>query len=221
MKSRSALSILACLSLPALAFGLTAEEAVKASGVRGGLVVHAECGDPSAGSGQAGALAAEFAAKKSYLVHGLDTKAENVAAARKRFAGLADATRISADRWNGKALPYADNVVNLLVVSGSGVQVSAPEVGRVLAPRGVAVVEGKTDLSDLTDLTDRSQEAGSPGWRPTCCLSPDHMMLWTRTRRERTYSRGKRPGRLPSRKRRSRAGAARCSGRHRGRTAAS
>ena len=85
MRTRTSASALLFIVglLPVVAFGLTAEEAIKASGVRGGLVVHAECGD--------GTLAAELAAKRSYLVHALDMKAENVAAARKRFAGLEDA----------------------------------------------------------------------------------------------------------------------------------
>ena len=186
MRTRTSASALLFIVglLPVVAFGLTAEEAIKASGVRGGLVVHAECGD--------GTLAAELAAKRSYLVHALDMKAENVAAARKRFAGLEDASRVSADHWNGKELPYADGVVNLLVVSrlrqgsggqaGVGFRVSAPEVGRVLAPRGVGMVEGQMDLSDQTDrtdLTDRSQEAGLPGWRVFRKAVPPEIDEWT------------------------------------------
>ena len=50
-----------------------AEKILKATGVKGGLVVHLGCSD--------GKLTAALHAGDSYLVHGLDTEAKNVRAA--------------------------------------------------------------------------------------------------------------------------------------------
>ncbi|MHC4628492.1 MAG: outer membrane protein assembly factor BamB family protein, partial [Planctomycetota bacterium] len=50
--------------------------------------------------------------------------------------------KVSVARFDGEKLPYIDNLVNLLIV-GSGFDVPSSEVDRVLAPYGVAVVNGK------------------------------------------------------------------------------
>jgi hypothetical protein len=61
-----------------------------ASDVQGGLVVHLGCGDPSTGSGQAGAFTAALRTNESFLVQGLGADADNVTAAKKhiRAGGL-------------------------------------------------------------------------------------------------------------------------------------
>ena len=120
----------------------TAKQIIAATGVRGGLVVHVGCGDPSTGSGQAGKLTAALLANDSYLVHGLDTDAANVAKAREHIRKLALYGKVSVDTFDGKHLPYADNLVNLLVADELG-GVTDEEVMRVLAPLGVAYVGGK------------------------------------------------------------------------------
>ena len=117
-----------------------AQEILKATGARGGLVVHLGCGD--------GSLTVALHAGDAYVVHGLDADEKNVEAARKaiRAAGLYGP--VSAEQWTDPArLPYGDNVVNLLVISDSGLQTSErkipeAEVLRVLAPLGVAYARG-------------------------------------------------------------------------------
>jgi len=103
-----------------------------AAGVTGGLVVHVGCGD--------GKLTAALRANPRLVVHGLDA---DVKEARRsiRAAGLYGP--VSAERWSGGALPYVENVVRLLVVTGSGQRVSRTEVLRVLCPGGVAMVAGR------------------------------------------------------------------------------
>jgi len=108
------------------------EELLQSSGVRGGLVVHLGCHD--------GRLTATLCANDSYLVHGLDTDPQNVAEARKRIQGLGLYGRVSIETFDGKRLPYTDNLVNLLVAEDPG-GVSMDEVMRVLVPRGVALVK--------------------------------------------------------------------------------
>ena len=105
-----------------------------ACGVKGGLVVHLGCGD--------GKLTATLRANDSYLVHGLDTDAANIAKAREYIRSLKLYGPVSVDTFDGKHLPYADDLVNLLVADKLG-GVTMAEVMRVLTPRGVAQVGGK------------------------------------------------------------------------------
>jgi hypothetical protein len=68
--------------------------------------------------------------KKSKKAQGLEADAKEVEAARRHIGQLGRYGRVSVDLWNRAArLPYADNLVNLFVVSGP------PSVDRVLACR--------------------------------------------------------------------------------------
>ena len=105
-----------------------AQEALEATGVKGGLIVHVGCG--------AGKLTAALRANDGCLVHGLGRDPANVARAREqlRVSGLYGP--VALDTFDGKHLPYAENLVNLLVAQDPG-QVPMDEVMRVLCPRGV------------------------------------------------------------------------------------
>jgi outer membrane protein assembly factor BamB len=108
-----------------------AKQILEASGVRGGLVVHIACGD--------GQLTAALRAHDSCLVHGLDGDAGAVAAARAYLMSQGVYGKVSVDLFDGKHLPYADSLVNLVVSEAPGA-VSRREIMRVLAPLGVAYV---------------------------------------------------------------------------------
>jgi len=109
----------------------TAKEILQATGVRGGLVVHIGCGS--------GSRTAALRANDSYLVHGLDTDAGRVARARENIRKLGLYGPVSVDCFPGRALPYVDGTVNLVVAEDVG-EVPLAEVMRVLCPRGVAYV---------------------------------------------------------------------------------
>ncbi len=106
-----------------------AQEILAASGIKGGVVVHLGCGD--------GKLTAALHANSSYLVHGLDTDAANVAKAREYIHSMGLYGQVSVDKFDGKHLPYADNLVNLIVMRDAGCEVRDEEILRVLAPGGV------------------------------------------------------------------------------------
>ena len=108
-----------------------AEQILKAGGVRGGLIVHVGCGD--------GKLTAALRGNDRYLVHGLDTDPKNVAIAREHIRSLGLYGQVSVARFGGRRLPYADNLVNLIVSEDLGA-VSAAEVTRVLCPGGAAYI---------------------------------------------------------------------------------
>jgi len=109
-----------------------AREILEASGVEGGLVVHVGCGG--------GRLTAALRPSDRYLVQGLDVDEGNVAQARKYLLSEGCYGDVSVRRFDGRHLPYADNLVNLVVAEDPG-QVPMAEVLRVLAPNGVAYVE--------------------------------------------------------------------------------
>jgi outer membrane protein assembly factor BamB len=126
---------------PASAEKALAQQILQATGVRGGLVVHVGCGD--------GRLTAALHAGDAYLVHGLDADAANVEKARAHIWSLGLYGPVSVEQWTDAAhLPYANNLVNLLVISDSGMQISEhkipeAEILRALAPLGAAYVKGK------------------------------------------------------------------------------
>lgn len=103
-----------------------AGQVFRATGLRGGLIVHLGCGD--------GRLTAALCGP-SYVVHGLDTDAGHVALARQRLERLGVYGPVSVERFDGRRLPYAENLVNL-VVAEDAAGVAHDEVMRVLAPGG-------------------------------------------------------------------------------------
>jgi len=148
MKSRSGYSLGSCLALPTagvLAFfavtttasgkTLTAE-ALKFDGVREGLYVHIGCRN--------GGLLAEFVAGGGLLAHGIADRREDVERARSdlRIAGLYGHASVELGVYD--RLPYADSIVNLVLVDRLGELLkrglSLRDVLRVLCPGGVAYI---------------------------------------------------------------------------------
>jgi len=109
----------------------TAENLLDATGIKGGLVVHLGCGD--------GRLTAALHMNDRYLVHGLDTDMDKVQNARRYIQSLGLYGPVAIGRFDGTHLPYADNLVNL-VIAEKGCAVPMDELLRVLAPNGVAYV---------------------------------------------------------------------------------
>jgi outer membrane protein assembly factor BamB len=123
------LATLASASAPAQE---SANEILKAAGINGGLVVQTGCGD--------GEMTAALRAGDSLVVQGLDTDPANVEKARMHIASLGLGGKVSAELFDGRRLPYVDDLVNLVVAEDLG-SVAMPEVIRVLCPGGVAYVK--------------------------------------------------------------------------------
>ena len=107
-----------------------AQQILAAAGVSGGLVVHLGCGD--------GQLTAALRANDRTLVQGLDANPANVGKARAHIHRLGLYGAVSANSFDGQHLPYVDDLVNLIVVTGPGLQVPEEEILRVLVPNGLA-----------------------------------------------------------------------------------
>jgi outer membrane protein assembly factor BamB len=98
---------------------------------QGGVIVHLGCGD--------GSLTAALRTNDRFLVHGLDTNSAGVQRARENILRAGDYGNVSVAVYDGRHLPYSDNLVNLLVASRLD-QVDMSEVMRVLVPGGAAYV---------------------------------------------------------------------------------
>jgi len=129
-----------------------AKAILDATGVRGGLVVHLGCGD--------GRLTAAMRAGEAYLVHGLDANPADVEKARAHVRAQGLYGPVTIDRLVGDRLPYADDLVTLLVADPLG-PVAMDEVMRVLAPGGTAYVRG------------------GDAWKKTVKSWPDDIDMWT------------------------------------------
>lgn len=132
--------------------GVLARRILADTGVRGGLVVHVGCGD--------GELTAALRFGERYVVHGLEVDEASVERARSQIDSLGLYGPVSVGRFDGRRLPYADRLVNLVVSEDLG-SVSMEEVLRVLAPGGVAYI----------------QRGGS--WERVDCPWPEEIDEWT------------------------------------------
>jgi outer membrane protein assembly factor BamB len=162
-----------------LAEAAQAREILDAAGIRGGLVVHLGCGD--------GRLTAGLRANESYLVHGLDTDAANVAAAREHIRSLGLYGPVSAERWDGRRLPYADNTVNLIVAEAWPSDLPMGEAMRALAPLGVAMVKGadgkyartvKPRPKDIDEWPQYLYDAGNNAVSRDEAVGPPRCLQW-------------------------------------------
>ena len=136
MKQHLITRLIACcmLLVSTDAGGQSVGKILQGTGTQGGVIVHLGCGD--------GTLTTALRAGTAYVVHGLDADPENVRKAREHVQSQGLYGGVSADTFDGRNLPYVDNMVNLLIADKLGA-VPQAEVMRVLTPGGVAVIDGK------------------------------------------------------------------------------
>ena len=173
MKTTALVAITVLLSFLSMARGQGAKTILDTAGVRGGLIVHLGCGD--------GKLTASLWTGDSYIVHGLDADAANVAKARAtaRKAGLYG--KVSVVQWSGASLPYADNLVNLLVSDDLG-EAPMSEVMRVLVPEGVALIGGKKTVKprgkDIDEWSHYLHDASNNAVAQDTRVGPPKRLKW-------------------------------------------
>ena len=150
----------------------------KAAGTTGGLIVHVGCND--------GRLTAALYGGKGFVVHGLDVDAADVARARAHVRSRGLYGPVSVERWGGGRLPYADNLVNLLVVA-EGVSIPRREMMRVLVPGGT--LRAWTDGRWTNTVKPRPRTLGESGHylggpdnnavTPDTEVGPPRKLQWT------------------------------------------
>ena len=135
------------------------KDIVGAAGVNAGVCVHLGCGN--------GELTAELARNSRLLVHGLALNRENVPRARQHIQSQKLYGPASVVYWrqgnagNSAKLPYADNLVNLVVVDdlprllkGRSTQRVLEEVRRVLCPLGTVVLGKRTGVGGRASVSE-------------------------------------------------------------------
>ncbi len=156
-----------------------AKQILDASGVEGGLVVVIGCDGP--------ALLAQLRAGDSYLVQGLDRDPRKVAAARRYLKEKGLYGSITAARWEGTQLPYVDNLVNMIVVTGDAGQIPEDEITRVLAPLGVVADARKEKIeitrkpwpAELDEWTHDRHDASNHAVSNDTVVAPPRGLQWT------------------------------------------
>ena len=154
-----------------------ARQILDATGVKGGLVVHLGCGR--------GKLTAALGANDSFLVHALAADAKDLAAAREHICTLGLYGKVTVERWTGARLPYADNLVNLVVAEAPG-KVPMSEVMRALAPNGVAYVKTgdawrktvKPRPKDIDEWTHYLRDASNNAVAKDTVVGPPRHVQW-------------------------------------------
>ena len=112
----------------------------------GGLLVRLGCADARA--------LADLRTSENLIVHGLDADPVIVAKARREVDAIGAYGPVSVGQFDGKHLPYTDNLVNVLIADSAG-GVPESEIVRVLAPSGVALIGGKKILKPWPDDIDQ------------------------------------------------------------------
>jgi outer membrane protein assembly factor BamB len=170
--------ILAGMFISTATLADSATDIVKDTNFKGGLIVHIGCGD--------GELTAALHVNDTCLVHGLDADPDAVAKARKHIQGLGLYGKVSVEKLNGRDLPYADNLVNMLVAEDLS-QVPMKECLRVLAPNGVVYVKSgsrwnktvKPWPDEIDEWTHHLYDAGGNAVASDLVTGPPAHLQWT------------------------------------------
>ncbi|MHC4583226.1 MAG: outer membrane protein assembly factor BamB family protein [Planctomycetota bacterium] len=156
----------------------TAREILNVTDIKGGLIVHLGCGN--------GELTAALHINDRYLVHGLDINPQAIIQARKHIQGLGLYGKVSVCKFDGRDLPYVDNLVNLLIVENNG-GVPMEECMRVIAPEGVLYIKSgnkwekiiKPRPESIDEWTHHLHDAGGNAVANDLIVGPPHHLQWT------------------------------------------
>jgi len=125
---------------------------IVASGLHGGIVVRLGWGGRTS--------VAKLYSGEKYLICGLDTDVAVVEKAKEQIAAKNVYGQVSAEKYDGKNLPFGDNIVNLVIVEDAA-QVSAAEIKRALVPKGVVLVKAGSGLLASSGM---KKEGAAHGW---------------------------------------------------------
>ncbi len=154
-----------------------ARNILEKAGIKGGLIVHLGCGD--------GRLTAALRASESYTVHGLEADGAKVAAAREYIQTRRMYGDVSVEQYAGSALPYSDNLVNLVVVEDRGL-IGMDELMRVVAPGGAVCLKSggrwekrvKPWPGDIDQWTHFLHDAGNNAVAADSVVGPPRSLQW-------------------------------------------
>jgi outer membrane protein assembly factor BamB len=115
--------------------GISAHELLERTGVAGGLIVRVGWSEDKD--------LVDLGASPGFILHGLETDPVKIKRARAHLLSRGLYGKISVNLFDGHSLPYAENLVNLVIVDRPQIRITRQEILRVLAPNGVALVNGR------------------------------------------------------------------------------
>ena len=164
-----------------------AKNLLKMSDFKGGLCVHLACGD--------GQITAELGAMGKFIVQGLEHDERLASKARAHILEQGVYGRISLWQQSYQQLPYADNLVNVVIVTNTKRVVEGGlnfrEVFRVLCPDGRIVIGPITAPLRTEEITAMLRESGfiqiagspeKPSWYTARKPIPPELDEWTHAR---------------------------------------
>jgi len=159
------LFIVACLGLSNLLADMP-----DFSGVKGGLIV------------SIGIDTTQFSSywkNTAFVFQYLETTDEAVSRVRKEIQRAGVYGRVSARRFEGVNLPYADDMVNLLIDGSGECKLTGDEIARVLVPRGIALIKGPLTIPSSSSSLLMQSPAGIPGWTTLFKPVPPEIDDWS------------------------------------------
>jgi outer membrane protein assembly factor BamB len=149
--------------------------------VRAGLYVQVNCKN--------GRLLAELVRGKGNLAHGLALEQAVVNEAREYLREQKLYGQATIEKLTSTYLPYADNLVNLIIVSNTtevlAAGISFQEILRVVCPEGVVILEGSFSEQQIEAALDgiriegHSFISGAGVWTKVIKSRPEGMAEWT------------------------------------------
>jgi outer membrane protein assembly factor BamB len=155
-----------------------ARQILDATGIKGGIVVHLGCGE--------GRLTAALRVSDAFLVRGLDEDDEQIRKAREYIRSEGLYGSVSVGSWQSARLPFADNLVNLVVAEETP-RIPREEIMRVLAPRGVAFVKRGGEWTktvkpwpqEIDEWTHALHDASNNAVAEDTRVGPPRQIQWT------------------------------------------
>ena len=141
-------------------FSVDLSSILSQSNIKGGLIVHM-------GPDKAENISLE----SQYLYRGLSTDSAKVLALQKSIRETGHYGRLSAAVYDGKKFPYADNMVNLLIIEDAA-NVSQSEINRVVVPDGCIARKSK----DGWNIEKKARPKEMDDW-PQWQHGPDNVLV--------------------------------------------
>ena len=142
-----------------------------------GIVVHLGCSD--------GGRTLQLHDDR-FVVQGLDRNRAKVVGARKRIASAKKSGEVSVRQLHGNKLPYADNLLNMIVVDDT-LGISNEEILRTLTPLGIAWMRDgdswkkvvKPWPKDMDEWTHFLHDASGNAVSRDSAIGPPRRLQWT------------------------------------------
>jgi len=179
------LIILFLLLINVQAYALNVDAVLKSTDRNDGLCVIVNAADPE--------LAIDLARRSKFSIHIIHKDANTVDTLRNAIDKQGLYGRILVSIFNGSTLPYAENLINLIINLDTSSKISDYEFQRVLAPYGILYEDGKANPKPYPDSLDewthfRYDASGNMVSHDTVAAPPRHVRWVTSPAYQRSHA---------------------------------